>query len=434
MRSRRAAGAALIALAAVLTVGALSFAAPSATAVGGLSPLEVAQVNRANCQVLLAHATSSAQRTRANTCIADMTVVINALSASPSPSGSPSPTPPGPTATPTPPPTTPVPTSPVPTSSSPVPTTEPPTPTPTPTGPAAAWPTDCRLPGSTTGWQHTGVTLAAPRTTLLRVTTTGAVIDGQDLQGGVEVQADDVTIKRSRVQGASTGPGAGIWIDAGVTGTTVEDVEVESHHGYRPTVESDLVDRAITAFNTFDTTMTRVCAHDMIRGLQFGCRTVIQDSWVDHEVNPSTDHMSAIGGETCDVDQARGGRFSLIVRHNWVGLTPNDMDSAALLYYPPQRTCNPTTCYGAQHADITIVDNYVAGGTYGMWLSSDPQLDGTLTVVGNRFGTDYYPMCGRFGALFSDKLSTDPKTREGGLDITWSDNLLGSLIVVAPHG
>jgi hypothetical protein len=265
------------------------------------------------------------------------------------------------------------------------------------------------------------VTLAAPRTTLLRVTTPGAVIDAQDLQGGVEVQADNVTIKRSRVAGANTGPGAGIWIDAGVTGTLVDHVEVTSHAGYNPTDEAAIVDRAITAFNTFNTTMNAVCAHDMIRGLQFGCTTVITGSWVDHEVNPSTDHMSGVGGETCDVAQAKGVRFSLLVQGNFIGLSPNDMDSAALLYYPPQRSG-----YGAQHADISIVGNYITGGTYCMWLSSDPELDGTLTVTGNQFGSEYYPSCGKFGVLFSDRLPS-----EGGLAVTWSDNRTAAGVIVA---
>ncbi len=53
-------------------------------------------------------------------------------------------------------------------------------------------------------------------------------------------------------------------------------------------------------------------------------------------------------------------------------------------------------------------------------------------MTGNRFGTDYYPACGRFGTTFTDALPS--QHGPGPLTITWSDNLLGSLIVVAPHG
>jgi len=396
-RPRRAAAAALIALAVVLAVGALSFAGPSATAVGGLSPLEVAQVQRANCQVLLVHATSSAQRTRANQCIADQTVIINALTVSPSPSGSPSPTPPGPTATPTPSSTT---TLPSPTTSLPSPT-----PTPSPTGtPLGSWPTPGDTAAGTTGWRHTGVTLTV-HTGLWRITTPGAVVDSVDAVDGIEVQANNVTIRRSRVMGANTGPGAGIWIDRGVDGTLIEDVEVTSRPGADPAVEASLVDRAITAQYTTNTVMRRVYAHRMIRGLEPGCSTLVEDSYVDDEVNPGGAHMSAVGTETC-------AQFVETVRHNHIGLSPNRDDSAALLIYPPQ-----VGSYGTQNVAISWTDNLIAGGTYCLWLSSDPQFVGAVTVMGNRFSTAYYSTCGLYGPAFTDNL-----LHEGQVAVTWSDN------------
>lgn len=326
---------------------------------------------------------TAAGRAWLNTCAA-----VSAPTQSPSgqPSGSPSGQP-----TTTPPTTTPPPS---------------PTPTPTPTGPAG-WPTAGDTAAGSTGWRHTGVTLTL-RTGLIHVTTPGAVIDSVEARDGIEVQADNVTIRRSLVEGANTGPGAGIWIDAGVVGTLIEDVEVTSRPGADPTVEAAIVDRAITAFNTRGTVMRRVYAHRMIRGLQFGCDTLIEESYVDDEVNPGGAHMSAIGGETCD----DGRPFNLTVRHNHVGLAPNKEDSAALLYYPPQRTP-----HGDQVAAISIVDNEIAGGTYCMWLSSDPKLSGTLVVTGNRFRSTYYPSCGLYGRLFSDNLPS-----EGGMAITWSDN------------
>jgi hypothetical protein len=407
-RPGRAAAAGLIALAAIFAVGALSFRPSPATPqqAADPAPLSVAQ----ECQQALGYpARTAADRTWLRQC-------VHAL-ASPSPSGSPTPTPPAsPTPTPTPTTTTPAPTTPP--ATTPPPTTVPPTPTPTPTGPAG-WPTPGDTAAGSTGWRHTGVTLTV-HTELMRITTPGAIVDAVEARGGIEVQADNVTIKRSWVQGAGTGPGAGIWIDDGRDGTVIEDVEVSSHPGYDPTNEAAIVDRAITAGsgkNTSGVRMMRVYAHDMIRGLQFSCGTVIEDSYVDGEVNPSGDHMSAIGGDTCAM-------FTLTVRHNHIGLSPNEENSAALLYYPPQ-----VGAYGPQHAAISIVDNEIRGGTYCMWLSSDPQLSGTLVVTGNRFRTDYWPSCGRYGALFSDHLPS-----EGGMAITWADNLLGGLIVAAPHG
>jgi hypothetical protein len=249
---------------------------------------------------------------------------------------------------------------------------------------------------------------------LVHVDTAGTVIDSIEAPDGIEVSANNVTIRRSLVEGAGTGPGAGIWIDRGISGTVVEDVEVTSRPDANDAVESTLVDRAITAEQTTGTIMRRVYAHHIIRGLRYGCATDIEDSYVDDEVNPGSDHMSAIGGETCS-------QFTLTVRHNHVGLSPNAFDSAALLYYPPQ-----VGSYGPQHATISFADNYITGGTYCLWTSSDPQLSGTLTVTGNRFATDYYANCGRFGPIFTDQLPT-----QGAMSITWADNRFTTGAVVA---
>lgn len=402
----RAMMAGLAALCLVATTALYFSWSGSAAAESGLNPLELAQAERDNCRVLLAHAVGSAQRNRALNCINDQTVVINAESPTPTPSATATPTPtPSPTVTSSP-------------SSSPTVT---PTPTPTPNPPPAGFPTPGDTASGSTGWRHTGVTLTV-HTELMRITTPGAIVDSVEARGGIEVQANDVTIKRSWVQGQGTGPGAGIWIDNGRTGTTIVDVEVSSHPGYDPNNEFSIVDRAITAGSGKSTSgvrMTRIYAHDMIRGLQFSCGTIIEDSWIDNEVNPGGAHMSAIGGDTCSA-------FSLVVRHNHVGLSPNDDDSAALLYYPPQ-----VGSYGNQHVDISITDNYIIGGTYCLWLSSDPQLDGAITVTGNRFGIDYYPLCGKYNATFTDVLPREHGP--GPLTIIWSDNLMGDLIVVAPH-
>jgi hypothetical protein len=56
---------------------------------------------------------------------------------------------------------------------------------------------------SNTGWQHTGVTLtpmACPANGVIEIERPGTVIDGADISCEVLVKADDVTIRRSRVQ------------------------------------------------------------------------------------------------------------------------------------------------------------------------------------------------------------------------------------------
>ena len=342
---------------------------------------------------------TAAQLTWLRTCVGALTPPT------PTPTGTPTPTPtapaPSPSATPTPGPTTP-----------PAPT---PTPTPTPTPAPTGWPTPGDTAAGSTGWRHTGVTLT-PVHGILYATTPGQVIDSVDAVDGIVVEANHVTISRSRVEGKGTGYGAGIWIVAGTVGTTISDVEVTSQPGADPTVEASLVDRAITAFQTTGTVMTRVYAHGMVRGLQYGCDTTITDSYVDGEVNPSGDHMSAIGGESCS-------QFTLTVRHNHIGLSPNPMDSAALLLYPPQ-----VGAYGPQQLNITWADNLIRGGTYCLWLSSDPMFAGTVTVSGNRFDVGYYSSCGLYGPTFTDHWGS-----EGSAKLTWSDNaFVGGTVVGGP--
>lgn len=264
---------------------------------------------------------------------------------------------------------------------------------------------------SCTGWEHTGVSLSVV-TGIYYADVDGQVLDSKDFIDGVVVRANNVTIKRSRVYGRGSGPGAGIWVNQGISGTLIEDVEVTSKPGYNPNDEDTIVDRAITGFHTNGLTMRRVYAHHIIRGLQYGCNTLIEDSYVDNEVNPTDAHMSAIGGSTCDT-------FSLTVRHNHVGLTPNVNDSAALLFYPPQ-----VGAYGTQNINITIEKNYVIGGTYCIWASSDPQFVGTARIIDNHFGTDYYSSCGLYGTHFKDNWGS-----EGSATMTWANNTKNGVAV-----
>jgi hypothetical protein len=255
---------------------------------------------------------------------------------------------------------------------------------------------------STTGYQHTGVTLRRVDS-LVHADRPGAVYDSMDLEGGIEVSANDVTISRSKVTGAGTGPGAGIWIDQGVHGVTITDVEITSHAGANVAVESQIVDRAITADQTSGITISRVYVHRVIRGIEFGYDTTITDSYIDDEVNPSTDHMSAIGGSLA-------ARVRLVVRHTWVALAPNDYDSAALLYYPLTHT--------PQNVYILLEQNIISGGSYCLWLGSDSGMTGSVTVRDNLFTTKYYPTCGHYNTHFTDHLGS-----EGNVAIGWDDNV-----------
>src|SRR5262249_31562859 len=72
-----------------------------------------------------------------------------------------------------------------------------------------------------TGWQHTGVTLTAVNS-VYYANTDGEVLDSKDFKAGVVVEANNVTIKRSRVQVAGLNS-VGIMIEPQTSGTLVED-------------------------------------------------------------------------------------------------------------------------------------------------------------------------------------------------------------------
>lgn len=278
---------------------------------------------------------------------------------------------------------------------SPVPTRLPASPSPKPTPPAllpqppAGFPTP-----DSTGWRHTGVKLKTQNERVY-AETPGKVYDGMDFRDGILVRADNVTIKRSRVQ---CGDCPAIWVDWDVKNTVIEDVEITSQS------DTDRIDRAITAGRTDNLTVRRVHVHNTQRGIEFGRSALIEDSWVDETNNPTAVHSSAVSGETTQ-------NFSLTVRHNWIAQRPGQNNSGAMVYYPGD------TGTAQQSVKILIERNIFNGGTYALWLSSDPRMVGTLAVQDNLFGTKYFDSCGAFNTHYTDKLN-----QEGAVKVAWQNN------------
>lgn len=251
-----------------------------------------------------------------------------------------------------------------------------------------------------TGWRHTGVTLKAPIKEPYYATKPGEVLDRMDFQGGLFIRADNVTVKRSRVQCGGDLSCLGLWV-TDRNNILIEDVEITS------TSREKRIDRALTAWGSTGVTIRRAYVHDTQKGIGFGKGTLIEDSYIDDQYNPTSTHVSAVGGDTVE-------GMTLTVRHNWIAGKPRNNNSGALLYYPPQVDYKPTP-----NLKILIEQNVINGGTYAMWLSSDPSFTGTLTVRDNLFGTKYFDGCGEFGTHFTDKLTKG----EGNLRVTWENNV-----------
>jgi hypothetical protein len=194
----------LVVAALALVVG-VAFAFQPANAATTLDPIAVAQVQLANCQLLAAHPTSSAQRTRALNCVADQTAILKLLQPQVTPSTTPPvattpPVTPSPSATPTPSPTLTVPPS-----TTPPPTTTPPGIGSFATGPAAGAglppgtalvPLQGRLQANST---YTGV--AVPAAALGTVTVSGLTLRNCTLAAGVVFTGNNVTVDHCTIRG-----------------------------------------------------------------------------------------------------------------------------------------------------------------------------------------------------------------------------------------
>jgi len=336
-------------IAAVLTLPVAAVAmTTSANATAGLDPIQVAQAQLSNCQLLAAHSTSSAQRTRAQQCVTDQQRILVLLQpqVTPSATTSAAPTPsvtPSPTVAPTTPPAT-----------TPPPTTVPPTTTPPTTPPAQTTnclpkPSACGFPDAT----NTGVPANwAPIRTVqgdMSVTTAGGTLDGWDIHGCLTVTAANVTIRNSRVTCTSGG-----WaVNARGAGLLLDHIAVScgGTHG----------DGIVGVTFTAVAVDVSGCEDGIYMDNSSPC-PVVRDSYVH-------DPFHATGAHT-DVLQVAGGACGTFT-HNT--LTNNDPQGSSVI------SADTTDVH-----DVLVTGNLMAGGGYSM-RCPDPGHGTNVQVLDNRF-------------------------------------------------
>ena len=240
------------------------------------------------------------------------------------------------TVTATPPPTT--------TTPPPITTTAPPTTTTISPSSGMANGTNTGVPAGTTLTASGGLT----------VTTANTVIDAKDITGSVTIQANNVTIKRSKIHGSGSGNGVNV-----VSGSvTVQDSEI---YGFENGI----------AFSNW--TATRVNLHGMTGdATKLGSNVTLSDSWV-HAMTPAA-------GAHSDGGQMQGGETNLVVRHNNIDMTCSQCNSA--LFIAPDLGPN-------SNGPVTITGNWLNGGNYTLYC-----IDGNngqyhvknISITGNRFG------------------------------------------------
>jgi hypothetical protein len=172
------------------------------------------------------------------------------------------------------------------------------------------------------------------------ITSSGAVVDGLDIHGRIEVRANKVTIRRTRVTSSDYWP---IRIFSGYVGTIIEDVEVvgvnsSSNGGGQAGILGD------------NYTALRDNIHGTIDGLRVGANTVVQDSWVHDLVTESGSHSDAI--------QSQGGAHIRILGNDLAGPFRAANSSLLLAADSP----------GSDLSDVIVEGNVFSGGAYSVYV------------------------------------------------------------------
>lgn len=218
-----------------------------------------------------------------------------------------------------------------------------------PTSTATAWP----------GPANTGVPAG---TTLTRsgdvlVTTAGAVVDKLDIRGTLQIRADNVTVRRTRVTGSAY---ALIRVADTAKGVVLEDVTIDGMGSGGTSNSGGIIGPA---------RVVRANISGVENGVVPGSGSVITDSWIHDLGAPGNPHIDGV--------QIDGGVSEITVERNFVDMSEWGQTSTVMVdnYFGP--------------ADAIMVrGNRLLGGGYTVY--SDGQFAGgpvtRVSFVGNRLG------------------------------------------------
>lgn len=232
---------------------------------------------------------------------------------------------------------------------------------------------------SCTGWQHTGVSLhtsACPTT----ITTDNATYDSCRFTGALLIDASNVTITRSKIEGRVVPINSP---DDSLRGLTLTDVEIDGQGEW---------DFNQSAIGNSDYTCTRCHIHSTGRGANIIENVLIQDSYLHGWVTQEGDHETAIG--------SNGGSGNQVV-HNNVACDSSGCSSALSLYGDFE-----------QINDWLIEKNLftTSSGGYCTHAGSDadkPFPNATnVRYIDNHFSKQYNAQCGVFGPVTSWAFNT----------------------------
>jgi hypothetical protein len=210
-------------------------------------------------------------------------------------------------------------------------------------------------PGASNTGVPAGVTLKASGA--LTITKAGTVIDGLAINGAVSVKADNVTIRRSRINSTATYP---VQIDSGNKGLVIEDTEIDGNGN------------ASVAVLKGNYTLRRVNIHDVKDGPRIeGDNVVIEDSWI-HD-------LTRVEGGHHDTIQIRKGVGIAIRRNTLTPVKGADPMNAAIQIGSALGT--------VPVSKLVVEGNFMDGGNYTINGGSSWVTDGVYR--NNRFGRHF---------------------------------------------
>ena len=227
-------------------------------------------------------------------------------------------------------------------------------------------------PGSFPGAGNTGVPAgkSLKSSGSVRVTKAGTVIDGLDVKGDINVEADNVTIKNTRV---TNGGYWGIIQRDGASGLKIVDSEVRGNG--RDKLEYGVTNQG--GMITIQRTEVSIVSNHISTTVG-----LVADNYLHSPKYFAGDHIDGI--------ESTSGPSSgtLIVRHNTV-IIDQDQTSCIALFQD----------FGLQH-DVVIEGNLLAGGGYSLYGGAGKYgKSRNIRVVNNRFSRQVYGKGGNFGPV-----------------------------------
>lgn len=260
---------------------------------------------------------------------------------------------------------------------------------------------------SNVGWAAAGATLttySGPST----ITTDGTTIDSKDISGGLQINADNVTIRKSRIRahGSSPTDGGVMAIQQGTfydsqTNLTIEDCEIT-----RPSGSSNSLDYALQLYGT-GVTITRCKIWNVTSGIHFnphGGSCTVEDTYIGQLVD-----ISGLDHNDCVI--ANGGANNITI--NRCRLEVPIAQTTPIAAYPE----GPPNTYW-------LVDScWIDGGGYGCYVgytvgSESP--NNHFTVQNNIFGRSFFANCGSNGPV-----NTGSGGFLAGTGNVWTNNTWG---------